>query len=317
MAEVVSRMCECPDCDKVPSYGMPGDSRASRCNAHKLEGMVDVKNRPCDHAGCSKLPSYGLPGATCATRCAEHKLAGMIDVRHRTCDHAGCVKLPSYGVPGDRRARRCAAHKLAGMVDVKHRTCDFAGCAKLPSFGMPGDTRARRCALHRLPGMVGQVAMRTRTSTDAAGNVQQQGNPKRQRRQAANSTAGPPFPTVIAQPTAQPFSPTVHVTTQIMAPVPSSYGEATPMTMSGPPYYGNVMHAPPPGGVVHANPSGMVMMHPATPPSVMHAPPGMVYAPHPGMMGPPGAHDEGQVSYVMVPMMVPRQPAPYYPYAWR
>ena len=75
-------------CTKQPCYGAAGDLRASRCAAHKLEGMEDVKNKRCGHEGCKTRPSYGFPG-----------------------------------IPGDARASRCVAHKLDGMDDVASKRC--------------------------------------------------------------------------------------------------------------------------------------------------------------------------------------------------
>ena len=65
-----------------PSFGLPG-SRATRCNAHKESGMVNVHAKHCDHpGGCTKQTCFGHPGGS-ATRCSIHKEPGMVNVRDR------------------------------------------------------------------------------------------------------------------------------------------------------------------------------------------------------------------------------------------
>ena len=158
----MTKRCGHKGCTKHPCYGLPGD-KASRCAAHKLEGMEDVKNKRCEHDGCKKQPHYGLPGDAQASRCAAHKLEGMGNVKSKRCAHEGCKKHPSYGAPGDARASRCAAHKLEGMENVKSKRCEHEGCKKVPCYGfpgIPGDTQASRCVSHKLEGMENVVSKR-------------------------------------------------------------------------------------------------------------------------------------------------------------
>jgi hypothetical protein len=90
--------------------------------------MENVKSKRCAHEGCMKQPTFGAPGDTQASRCAAHKLEGMEDVKSKRCEHDGCMKIPCYGAPGDVRASRCAAHKLEGMEDVRSKRCEHEGC---------------------------------------------------------------------------------------------------------------------------------------------------------------------------------------------
>ena len=63
--------------------------------------MVDVKNARCEAGGCMKVPSFGMPGSR-ATRCSAHKEEGMVDVKHARCDMDGCTKqasVPANGKP--------------------------------------------------------------------------------------------------------------------------------------------------------------------------------------------------------------------------
>jgi hypothetical protein len=163
MEDVKNKRCEHDGCKKQPHYGLPGDAQASRCAAHKLEGMGNVKSKRCAHEGCKKHPSYGAPGDARASRCAAHKLEGMENVKSKRCEHEGCKKLPSFGIPGGTQASRCAAHKLEGMENVKSKRCEHEGCKKVPCYGfpgIPGDTQASRCVSHKLEGMENVVSKR-------------------------------------------------------------------------------------------------------------------------------------------------------------
>ena len=119
MVNVKDKLCDQPpgDCLKHPSYGHPGNPKgASRCSAHKEDGMVDLVTKRCNFpGGCDTMPSYGLPG-TRAIRCQAHKEPGMLNVNERLCNFpGGCAKQTSFGLPGERTTR-CLTHKEPGMV---------------------------------------------------------------------------------------------------------------------------------------------------------------------------------------------------------
>lgn len=46
-----SRQCAQPGCGKRPVFNHPGEKLPILCQAHKVEGMVDVLNRLCTHPG--------------------------------------------------------------------------------------------------------------------------------------------------------------------------------------------------------------------------------------------------------------------------
>ena len=51
--------------------------------------MVNVVSKPCAFSECQKRPSYNLPGET-PIFCAAHKAEGMIQVRTKTCINDWC-----------------------------------------------------------------------------------------------------------------------------------------------------------------------------------------------------------------------------------
>ena len=141
-------MCKENGCKIRQNYNKPGETIALYCNAHKLEGMVDVKNKAC--LECKKQPNYNKPGETKALYCNAHKKEGMVDVKSKTC--LECNIIPVFNKPGETIALYCNAHKKEGMVDVKHDTC--LECNKQPTFNKPGETKGLFCNAHKKEGMV-------------------------------------------------------------------------------------------------------------------------------------------------------------------
>ncbi len=84
----------------------------------------DVSNKPCEVEGCKVQPSFNQPGIRPAIRCDAHRLEGMVDVVNKTCEAEGCKVQPSFNQPGIRPAIRCDAHRLEGMVNVVNKTCE-------------------------------------------------------------------------------------------------------------------------------------------------------------------------------------------------
>ena len=46
-----SRQCAAPGCGKRPVFNYAGEKLPVFCQAHKVDGMVDVLNRLCTHPG--------------------------------------------------------------------------------------------------------------------------------------------------------------------------------------------------------------------------------------------------------------------------
>ena len=98
--------CKSPGCKTQPSFGFPGERRASRCKEHRLDGMV---RRP--------LLTLSLVRASAGCRLRRMTRAPtwrQVNVAN-LCEVAGCRTVRSFGFLG-RRARRCRAHVLPGMV---------------------------------------------------------------------------------------------------------------------------------------------------------------------------------------------------------
>ncbi|CAM9401558.1 unnamed protein product, partial [Laminaria digitata] len=121
--------CRVTGCTKRPSFGAPGELKASYCGGHKLEGMTLVnRRRRCNHEGCSRQPLYGSDEDRIPLACGAHRTITMVNVTHRRCAEAKCTTQPVYGylphVTGGRFfPKYCAGHKKRGMVSQKRSRC--------------------------------------------------------------------------------------------------------------------------------------------------------------------------------------------------
>lgn len=155
------RTCGKDGCPRRPSFGYPGDARASWCAAHKAEGQADITSRRCESEGCTRIPSFRHNGDKGSRFCAAHKEPGMEDYHRdkRRCIHPpGCNRNPSFGFKGGKRTS-CAAHRSAGMVNLNIVKCRGPNCSLTPYFGLPG-TVPTFCASHKEPGMKNVVSRR-------------------------------------------------------------------------------------------------------------------------------------------------------------
>lgn len=156
-----ARRCGDENCLRRPSFGFPGDSRASWCVAHKTEEHVDVTSRRCDREGCIRIPSFRHRGEQRSRFCAAHKEPGMHDYHkeNRRCIHSpGCGRTPSFGFKGGKRIS-CAAHKSEGMENLNTTKCQGKGCKLTPYFGLPGSAPTF-CKKHTGQGMVNLISHR-------------------------------------------------------------------------------------------------------------------------------------------------------------
>ncbi len=157
------RLCREADCQRIPSYGHPGE-KAACCAKHKLAGMVNVVSKKCAAPGCLKGPSYGDPGSKKPVFCSGHRAPGHINVVSPRCDVNGCRKGPSFGHPGaGQKAMFCVRHKLSGMVNVTSRRCRVTGCEAAPSFALEGE-KASFCGKHKQDGQVNVISRRCRAN---------------------------------------------------------------------------------------------------------------------------------------------------------
>lgn len=119
---MVNRNIQCgsDNCRLVPAFGLRGEG-PSFCAKHKAPGMVNVVSRRCQHPSCDRIPSYGREGdGRKASFCKAHKADDMINVKHPRCAQAECLRQPGFGMPGGKAAVFCKQHKAPGMVDVKN-----------------------------------------------------------------------------------------------------------------------------------------------------------------------------------------------------
>ncbi|CAM9849892.1 unnamed protein product [Scytosiphon promiscuus] len=153
-------------CPRRPSFGFPGDMRATRCASHKLDGHEDIVSRRCDGEGCDRIPSFRLPGDKENRRfCAAHKLPGFEDYHKtgRSCRVApegahACNRSSSFGFEGGKRIS-CAQHKQKGMINLNSPGCRQPGCNLTPGFGMRG-TAAIYCSKHKKANMINVISKR-------------------------------------------------------------------------------------------------------------------------------------------------------------
>lgn len=154
--------CRRSGCPRRPSFGDPGDSKASWCASHKKDGQIDVTSRRCEHEGCDRIPSFRYIGTKGSRFCAKHKLPGMADYHRdaRNCKMGeGCTRNPSFGFKGEKRIS-CAEHKQKGMINLNIVHCHAPGGCKLtPGFAMRGNPPTF-CARHKGEGMVNVVSKR-------------------------------------------------------------------------------------------------------------------------------------------------------------
>jgi hypothetical protein len=140
-------MATCKECEKRPSFGIPGTTKAEYCFLHKKEGMKDVHHKSC--LECDIRATYGKKN-TAEEYCVTHKKDGMINVVSKLC--LECDKRPCFGFPGTTNAEYCSLHKKEDMINVRDKPC--LECDKLPAFGYPGTKQMLYCASHKKQGMV-------------------------------------------------------------------------------------------------------------------------------------------------------------------
>lgn len=150
MRNVVSKRCEEPGCDLIPTYGTY-DGIATHCKTHMKHGMYDVKSSRCEEEDCRTKATFGLEKGK-ATHCKRHREDGMYDVFNRQCLEADCNVQPTFGKETGK-ATHCKKHAEAGMKNVNEkRSCQEDGCTKRPTFGTTFK-KPTHCKAHIEEGM--------------------------------------------------------------------------------------------------------------------------------------------------------------------
>lgn len=159
MVDVRNRKCEFKEngekCTKQPSYGFPGDNRATRCFEHRLEGSEDIRSKKCKHPLCGKQPIYNLPGKRGAEYCWDHKTLEMEVVWYRRCQKCH-QKSASFNFPGQKCPIRCTDCKEGGMENVVSPRCLADGCTKKRQYNIEGEP-PMWCAVHAKAGMISLI----------------------------------------------------------------------------------------------------------------------------------------------------------------
>lgn len=111
--------CAGENCNKFPSFGIAGSGSggAVYCFQHAEDGMVNVVSKQCEDANCQRQPTFGMPGTKIANFCAKHKEEGMINVRVKRCAEEGCSSTPTFAVQGSKTASHCIRHMQEGMMN--------------------------------------------------------------------------------------------------------------------------------------------------------------------------------------------------------
>lgn len=154
MINVIAKRCEL--CNKIPSFGFPGDPRPRFCSDHAEEGMVNLVKAKCEFPGCMKSPSFNFPGEVKGRYCKQHAEDNMINIKSKKCEVDGCMRQASFNFEGSPGSRFCADHRETGMVNIsaKTRLCQHEGCTVQANFNLPGQKPGRFCHTHALNGMV-------------------------------------------------------------------------------------------------------------------------------------------------------------------
>jgi len=106
-----NRKCEEHNCKTTRHFGYPG-GRASHCNLHKKEGMVNLSQKRCRE--CRRTASYGFEKDKLKLFCAGHKKDGTVNLTIRKCFGPACNKTANYGYKGEP-LQYCTQHKLKNM----------------------------------------------------------------------------------------------------------------------------------------------------------------------------------------------------------
>lgn len=130
MKNNISKKCDFP-CEVRPTFGYP-NTTATRCDTHKLEGMINLKDALCCYEDCTKLAAYGYPGGE-KIFCASHKKEDMVDLKRDICIEDNCLSRAAYGYFGEK-AILCGPHKRPDTIDLVHSRCCYEGCDSLSSY---------------------------------------------------------------------------------------------------------------------------------------------------------------------------------------
>uniref|UniRef100_A0A6C0JXT9 Uncharacterized protein n=1 Tax=viral metagenome TaxID=1070528 RepID=A0A6C0JXT9_9ZZZZ len=127
MTNLHSKKCIHPDCEKRASYNYYELAERVYCKTHAKRGMVNVASLRCQWGTCRKIACWSFEEEI-PSRCNRHKVDGMLQTRPTECEVELCDKPTSYGYLTDNYPRYCKEHSKEGMVNHRRLTCSKPGC---------------------------------------------------------------------------------------------------------------------------------------------------------------------------------------------
>ena len=147
------KKCIYENCNKIPTFNLPTETRGLYCFEHKKENMINVKHKRCIHPNCNKQPSFNLPTETRGLYCFEHKKENMICVTVKRCIHPNCNTRPSFNLPTETRGLYCFEHKKENMINVNSKLCQHNKCKNDAIYGFI-NKRPQYCHKHKQKDMI-------------------------------------------------------------------------------------------------------------------------------------------------------------------
>ena len=122
--KVDGKRCAATPCKRKPNFGKPGGlpKTATHCSEHKLEGYVDLVSKLCENPNCDIIASFDKRGGKRA-RCETHSEENDIDLVNKLCENPNCDERALYGVEGGRR-QYCSRHRdREKHINVHNKRC--------------------------------------------------------------------------------------------------------------------------------------------------------------------------------------------------
>ncbi len=89
MVDVISPTCENAECDGLARFGLPG-KRPHLCTSHRSIGTILQPTKRCLEGNCTELAIYGM---RIHEHCEAHKVDGEVNVLERKCRSCGLLGI--------------------------------------------------------------------------------------------------------------------------------------------------------------------------------------------------------------------------------
>lgn len=129
----------CGGCDRVASYGYPGE-KAIYCYCHSVDGTVQLRKKKCTRPSCPRCANYGHGGK--ATYCRQHASDGMTgpDGKRVSTTASRTPATPATPPEPSAKAPTLAAAVVRGSAVVGRASALFA--ARFSGKGADGGGRS-------------------------------------------------------------------------------------------------------------------------------------------------------------------------------